>query len=278
LLVIVGCLAEPTYVPAETLYERGKYLMESIVACGDCHTPKTGKHKDIEFAGGSLFKGDGYQAYASNITSDRRTGIGGLSDRQIIKAIREGLRPDGSTFGPPMPVEHYRRLSDRDVWALVTYLRAVGPVRNEVAKSSYESPLPTAFGPFLESVRDVPRSDTVAYGGYLAGPAGRCIECHTPASPTGQRDFANRLGAGGVPFEGPWGKVVSANVTPDRETGIGAWSDSEIKTSITQGIRPNGTRLKGPMPFTYYARIAEEDLDAIVAYLRTLKPVANRIR
>jgi mono/diheme cytochrome c family protein len=252
--------------------------MESLVACGDCHTPKTGNYKNIEFAGGSLFEGDGYKAYAANITSDRQTGIGNLSDRQIIKAIREGLRPDGSTFGPPMPVEHYRRLSDRDVWALVTYLRAVRPVRNEVPQSTYEAPLPRAFGPFLESVREVPRSDKVGYGGYLAGPAGRCIECHTPSTPTGRRDFANRLGAGGAPFEGPWGKVVSGNLTPDRETGIGAWSNAEIKVSITQGIRRDGTRLKGPMPFAYYARTSEADLDAIVAYLRSLRPVANRVR
>jgi hypothetical protein len=77
-------------------------------------------------------------------------------------------------------------------------------------------------------------------------------------------------GAGGHSFKGPWGVVVSRNITPHREHGIGAWSDAEIKAAITQGKRPDGTALKPPMPYAMYARMSEQDLDAVVAYLRTI--------
>jgi len=232
----------------------------------------------VKFAGGSWFEMDGVEAYSANITSDRQTGIGKWSDRELIKAIREGRRPDGSTIGPPMPLEHYRYLSDRDVWAVVTYLRTVRPVSNGVPRSTYRDPLPPYFGPPITNVPEVPRANRLAYGAYLAGPAGRCIECHTPMSSLGGRDFANRLGAGGSRFEGAWGTVVSSNLTPDRETGIGQWSDGEIKTAIRKGVRPDGTRLKGPMPISHYATITDEDVDAIVAYLRSLPPLKTEAR
>jgi mono/diheme cytochrome c family protein len=258
--------------------DRGKYLASSIVACGNCHTPKFGPLKDVEFAGGFPFKEFGMDAYASNITPDRETGIGKWTDAQIATAIRECKRPDGSIIGPPMPCALYRDLSDRDLAALVAYVKQVKPVKNAVAKSKYPFPLPPAYGPPVASVAETPRADKVAYGRYLAGPAGHCVECHTPFDQPGQPDFANRLGAGGFPFEGPWGIVVSSNLTPDRETGLGTWSDAEIKAAITQGVRKGGQKLTGPMAFDFYARMTEADLDALVAYLRSLKPVRNAVR
>jgi hypothetical protein len=97
------------------------------------------------------------------------------------------------------------------------------------------------------------------------------MECHTPGL-DGHRDFAGSLGKGGQTFRGPWGESVSHNITPHKEKGIGAWSDAEIKRAITQGVRRDGSRLKPPMGFDWYARMNEEDLSAIVAYLRTVPP------
>jgi mono/diheme cytochrome c family protein len=110
----------------------------------------------------------------------------------------------------------------------------------------------------------------VAYGAYLAGPLGHCIECHSTPNDKGIPDFEGKTGGGGLSFNGPWGISYAPNITP---TGIGKWSDSEIKTAITTGVRPDGIRLKPPMGYAYYRGIRRADLDAIVAYLRTLKPL-----
>jgi len=254
---------------AETLLERGTYLMQGIVACGNCHTTMgpNGPVPGMEMAGGLPFKEAAFTAYASNITPDEETGIGGWTDEQIIAAIREGKRPDGTTIGPPMPIGLYRGISDRDAQALVAYLRQVPAVKNTVPKSEYSFPLPPAYGPPVGQVPDVDTSDTLAYGAYLAGPACHCMECHSPPGPGGAPDLANGLGAGGYEFHGPWGVSTSPNITPK---GLGKWSDAEVKTAITQGVGRDGRRLMPPMGFAYYATMRDEDLDAIVTYLRTL--------
>ena len=140
-LAVASCAAAFAALPAaaeETPIERGRYLMQSIVACGNCHTPQgpDGPLPGMELAGGTPFELPGIRAYAANITPDPETGIGGWTDAQIITAIREGKRPDGTTIGPPMPIGMYRGMSDTDVKAIVAYLRSVPPVKNEVAASS----------------------------------------------------------------------------------------------------------------------------------------------
>jgi len=86
----------------------------------------------------------------------------------------------------------------------------------------------------------------------------------------GQRLWTTRLGAGGFEFPGPWGVSVSRNITSSKTKGIGAWTDEQIKTAITKGISKDGSHLKPPMGFPYYSTLTPGDLDAIVAYLRTV--------
>ena len=255
--------------PAETRLERGRYLMQSIVACGNCHTPQgpNGPLPGMELAGGLKIEEKPFTAYGSNITPDKKTGIGNWTDAQIIRAIREGKRPDGSIIGPPMPIGLYRGMSDNDVMAIVAYLRAAKPVENKVQKSDYRMPLPPSYGPPIGKVADVSRKDRVAYGRYLAGPAGHCIECHSPMGPKGP-DIENNLGAGGMSFYGPWGTSVSTNITP---AGLQRYSDADLKKVITTGVRPDGSQLKPPMAVPYYAKMSAADLDAVVAYLRALQ-------
>jgi mono/diheme cytochrome c family protein len=174
---------------------------------------------------------------------------------------------------PPMPVGLYRAMSDEDARAIVAYLRSVAPVKNKVAaEATYRVPLPPSWGPPVGSVPSVAKTDKVAYGAYMAGPLGHCIECHTPMGEAGF-DYKNRLGAGGITFRGPWGMSAARNITSDREHGLGAWSDSEIKRAITQGISRDGGHLKPPMGFGYYANISDDDMSALIAYLRTIPPV-----
>ncbi|MGD1878877.1 MAG: c-type cytochrome [Kiloniellaceae bacterium] len=269
---IAFCLAatvlSSTPARAETLLERGTYLLRGIVACGNCHTPQgpDGPLPGMELAGGLKIEDEAFTAYGANLTPDVETGLGGWSDEEIITAIREGRRPDGTIIGPPMPIGPYRNMSDRDVQAIVAYLRSLTPVKNAVPKSVYRMPLPPGYGPAVGTVPEVSKDDKLAYGAYLAGPLGHCVECHSPMGPMGP-DWRNQLGAGGLPFHGPWGISYGSNITP---TSLGSWSDSEIKAAITEGVRPDGSRLLPPMPVGYYQNIAADDLDALVAYLRSL--------
>ena len=255
---------------AETPLERGKALVNGIVACGNCHTPQTptGPDNSKELAGGPPIVEPGvFKAFAPNITPDKETGIGAWSDTQIIAAIREGRRPDGSILGPPMPFHLYRQVSDQDMAAIVAYLRAVPAVDAKSPKSEYSFPLPPAWGPPATPVEPASKGDPVKYGAYLAGPLGHCIECHSTPGDKGRPDIVNLLGGGGMAFHGPWGTSVAANITP---TGLGAWTDAQIIKVITTGVRPDGSRLMPPMAIPYYANMSKDELTAIVAYLRRL--------
>ena len=257
---------------AENQLERGRYLVETLAGCGNCHTPRgpNGPLKDKKFAGGEIIKHEDFTAVVANITPDPETGIGNWTDSQIITAIREGRRPDGSLLGPAMPSRSYRHLADQDVEAIVAYLRSVPPVYNPItAKSHYDQPLPTSWGPPVGRVAAPPKRDKVAYGQYLAGPLARCMDCHTERRP----GEPARFGAGGKPFYGPWGISVSANLTPGETSGLGGWSDAEIERAIRTGVARDGHKLFPPMPFVAYQNLADDDMAALIAYLRSLPAV-----
>lgn len=252
--------------------ERGAYLVNSIVACGNCHTPKgSDGHalSDQELSGRLMADLPGIHAVAPNITPDDDTGIGKWTDAQIVNAIRNGKRPDGTVIGPAMPIVFYRNMSDSDVLAIVAYLRSVKAVNHAVEKSIYKNPLPESYGPTVDHVASAPMSDQVAYGANLAS-IGHCMACHTPMV-NGKLDMT-RAGAGGRELPAPGGgTIISANLTSANPEGISKWTDAEVKNTITTGVRPDGRRLVRTMAFDWYTNIRQDDLDALVVYLRTLK-------
>ncbi len=254
----------------------GKYLVETIAGCGNCHTPHLpdgSLDPNMAFAGAFVIEEPVFKAYAKNITPDRETGIGAWTDDQIVNAIRNGQKRDGTFLGPPMSFAWYKRMSDTDVKAIVAYLRTVKPIRNEVPASTYQIPL-NGYGPMVTTVPDVPKTDIVKYGEYLAGPVGHCMDCHTTLV-NGVQDMA-QLGRGANVFHKPfifdW-SAVAANITPHPTAGLGQWTDEEIKTAITTGVSRNGRQLLPFMPYDLYAKMQESDLDAIVAYLRSIPPL-----
>jgi mono/diheme cytochrome c family protein len=261
----------------EAPVERGSYLVNTIGACGSCHgrDASGNMRTDNTLAGGFVFNGiepELGHVIAPNITPDRDTGIGKWSEADIVAALRNGKRPDGSIIGPPMPIPVYRELSDQDATAIAAYLLSVKPVKNSVEKSQYKVPLPPDYGPPVTDVDSPLPTDKVAYGGYLAT-VGHCELCHTP--PATDKPFNMDLAfAGGRPFPSFSGipATVSRNITSDPDQGLGKWSDQDIKNAITKGIRPDGTKLTGPMPFDWYAKMTPTDIDAIIAYLRTIRP------
>jgi mono/diheme cytochrome c family protein len=274
--ILVGSLS--AMATAETAVERGSYLVNTIGACGNCHAREAhGKsfHPGRTLAGGFVFDeidpGLGH-VIAPNITPDRDSGIGRWSEADIVLALRNGKRPDGSIIGPPMPIPVYSQLSDQDATAIAAYLLSAKPVKNAVEKSQYKEPL-TDYGPPVTHVDAPSPEDKVAYGAYLVT-FGHCVLCHTP--PGDNEPLNMKLAfAGGYPFPAfaGIGPSVSRNITSDPDQGLGKWSDQDIKNAITKGVRPDGTKLTGPMAFDFYAKMTPGDLDAIVAFMRTIKPV-----
>ena len=254
--------------------ERGRYLMQGVVACGNCHIARDDKGQplfDKGLSGGLLFDEPPFKAYAANITPDPDTGIGKWTDTQLAKAIREGVRPDKRVIGPPMPIEFYRHLSDADLVAIIAYLRAQPAVRNEVPKSKYDMPLPASYGPAVKNVKAPATGDKVRYGEYLAN-IGHCMECHTPQDASGALRRAS-LGAGGHVFKGPWGESVSRNLTP-HASGLKDWTDAQIAKAVREGVDRNGQPYRPPMAYGFYKTIGDADMSALIAYLRSLKPQA----
>lgn len=261
----------------DDLVARGDYLVNGILACGNCHTPRAPDNSflpGMNLAGGfEIDESPAFITYTPNLTPDDETGIGTWTDEEIIAAIREGVTPEGE-IGPPMPIFSYNFMSDDDAAAVVAYLRSIPAVHNEVPEATYNIPkaLP---GPAVGEPAP-PATDQVAYGGYL-GTMGHCMECHTPADETGA-PMMEMMGAGGFPFqETPLGLVSSANITQDPETGIGNWTDEEIRTALTEGIRPDGSALFPIMPAAFFHNMTGDDIDAVIAWLRTVPPVENEV-
>jgi mono/diheme cytochrome c family protein len=265
-------LVGATGAVAQTPVERGGYLVNTIMTCQNCHTPIGPNGPDFSKAlsGGLTFDEPPFKVTAPNITQDPETGIGKWSNDDIKKVLRTGVRPNGVPVAAVMPSSFYGIITDSDMNAIVAYLRTLKPIKNKVPDPIYKIAIP--FHYFLGA--DKPQTDfsTPVKRGFYLATIGHCMECHTPFV-NGRQDFAKSLGKGGREFPGPWGKSVSRNITSDKEAGIGTWSDAEIKQAITKGIRKDGTHLKPPMGFGYYAKMTDSDLNDLVAYLRTAPPL-----
>jgi len=259
---------------AQSAVERGSYLVNTIMTCGNCHSPKgppaavAGK----DFSGGLRFDEPPFDVTAPNITPDKETGIGNWTDAQIKTLLLTGKNEHGIQAAEVMPTAFYPILTPGDLDGIVAYLRSLTPVKNKVADPIYKIALPHHVFPGAEkSYSQADLNDKLKRGFYLVT-IGHCMECHTPFAPPVGPDFANSLGKGGREFPGPWGISKSRNITSHKTAGIGDWTDAEIKTAITQGKRKDGTPLKGPMGYQYYAKMTDADLDAVIAYLRTVPP------
>ena len=256
---------------AQSAVERGGYLVNTIMTCANCHSPKgppaatAGK----DFSGGFRFNEPPFDVTAPNITPDKETGIGNWTDEQIKTLLLTGKNEHGIQAAEVMPTAFYPILTPQDLNAIVAYLRSLPPVKNKVPDPIYKIALPHHVFPGAEKpYSQADLNDKLKKGHYLVT-IGHCMECHTPLTQSGL-DVANSIGKGGREFPGPWGVSKSRNITSSKTAGIGDWTDAEIKTAITQGKRKDGTPLKGPMGYEYYAKMTDADLDAVIAYLRTV--------
>jgi len=274
MLGLVAAALVTSSAMAQSAVERGGYLVNTIMTCANCHSPK-GPPQAVagkDYSGGLRFDEPPFDVTAPNITPDKETGIGNWTDAQIKTMLLTGKNPHGIQEAEVMPTAFYPILTPGDLDGIVAYLRSLTPVKNKVADPVYKIALPHHVFPGAEkSYSQADLNDKLKRGFYLVT-IGHCMECHTPFAPPGGPDFANSLGKGGREFPGPWGISKSRNITSHKTAGIGDWTDAEIKTAITQGKRKDGTPLKGPMGYQYYAKMTDADLDAVIAYLRTVPP------
>ncbi|MGE3274059.1 MAG: cytochrome c [Vicinamibacterales bacterium] len=292
-------LAFPKVGPAEAVtvdatperVARGEYLANHVTGCVECHA----RRDFTRFAGprieGTAGEGGDYfgepgsplELYSPNITPAR---IGDWTDGELLRAFTEGVSRDGTPLFPIMPYPRYARLAREDAEAIVAYIRTLPPSDYTPPPSHLGFPLPLVKRtiPAPAAFRPIPpKSDRVAYGEYLTN-AAVCADCHTTMDDQGQAlpgmDFA-----GGNEFymEGG-GRVRTANITPDADTGIGTWSETDFVQKFKGFLAPPPRVLTEAerrentiMPWYAYAGMTEEDLGAIYTYLRTITPVVNRV-
>jgi mono/diheme cytochrome c family protein len=263
-----------------TLRDRGEYVVRNAAVCGHCHAANP-KEPDGPLSGGMEFENWRIgTARAANLTTDPETGLGRWSEAEIVRSIRNGVTRDGRLMAPVMPYAWFHGMSDRDAFAVATYLKTLPPVRNavrqdpsfwfRVGKLLFLGPEPAV------SITGPPRAVTAEYGEYLSQHVGLCADCHTPRSGLLQRPDRDRLFAG--MNEPPAGfPVRPSNLTPDVETGIGRWSEEDFLRTLRTGVNPAGRELHPFMPWQQIRRMSDDDLRAIYRFLRSLPPIRNSV-
>jgi mono/diheme cytochrome c family protein len=272
--------ADPTGVPAELkgadLVARGEYLTHAA-DCVVCHTTEGGK----PFTGGRAFVLPFGTIYSTNITPDADTGIGRYSDANFLDAVHKGIGRNDTKLYPAMPYASYTYMSDADALAIKAYLFTLTPVHAAATPNTLmfpfnQRPLMAIWSAFFNPDRRFePHSDRSAEwnrGAYLAEALGHCGECHTPRNLgfalDNRKKYAGAIQAGWRAY----------NITPDRSSGVGAWSDEDLASYLSTGHANGRGSASGPMGQAVdesLSRLQPSDIKALVAYVRTVANVAT---
>jgi mono/diheme cytochrome c family protein len=305
IVVLVGGAAgylfvrKPAMAPASSIkvemsdarIARGRYIF-TLGDCDSCHSQRdtTKPYMPVVESGrgeGKVFPATDMpgKVVVPNITPDKETGIGNWTDGEKIRAIREGVDKDGKALFPMMPYEQFRHMSDEDVQSLVAYLNSLPAIRNPLPATQLMFPVSLmikgAPQPVTNPVATPDKSNKQVYAEYLAT-IGLCEVCHTPFD-KGSFDMSKHY-AGGRTFKTTFGTVVSANITPDKDTGIGNWSLAYFLERFSQkkDLAEKGLPAAEPakftvMPWLNLASLPPEDLEALHLYLQGLRPVVNKV-
>lgn len=287
-------VGEPEYLKIDRTKERlirGEYLANSVSVCMDCHSKRDWNTFSGPLVSGTLGQGGeifnqkfGFpgEYYSKNITP---SGIGNWTDGEILRAISTGVDKNGAALFPVMPHPNYGKMDKEDLYSIIVYLRSLKPIANKVPDSKSDFPMNFIINTIpkkAEFSKKPSEKDVVNYGAYLFN-AASCIECHTKQE-KGTKIEGMEL-AGGFEFPMVTGGIVrSSNITPDKTTGIGNWTEemfvNRFKSYVDSTYIPNKVE-KGNfntvMPWTMYGKMKKEDLKAIYAYLKTVKPVKNSV-
>lgn len=262
------------------LVARGEYLFHGAAACSGCHTTieqgaaiKAGDRPAP--SGGHVWKmGPLGTLYSPNITQDTKTGVGAWSDDDLARMIKHGQRPDG-TAGVFM-VFAVGHIADDDVRALVSYLRTVAPVTNEVPRHDIGLLGKMVLGGIEPRSYDgkaapPPVGPTVERGRYLAWGPCDCRGCHSEAdgfAVKAGREFVGADAPMESEIEGDTNKYLAPNLTPDPSGIAGKWTEEQFVQRFKEGRTQKGS----PMPWGNFQNLQEDDVKALWAYLKTLPP------
>lgn len=286
----VGRAPDLKAASSPALVARGEYLANHVAVCMDCHSTRDWSRFSGPLNTGTLGKGGEYfgpemgfpgSFYSKNITPYH---LKDWTDGEIYRLITTGVSKDGRAIFPVMPYRNYRKLAKEDVVAIIAYLRTLKPIDNKTPDAVLDFPVNFLVNTIPQPAAPMqmpPKSDTIAYGAYLTS-AAACIECHTPAEKG--NIIPEKAFQGGREFTFPNGlTTASANLTPDPNTGIGAWTEAQFVARFKAYLDPANVPKLGPkdnntiMPWTMYAGMDTTDLESIYRYLRTLKPVENKV-
>jgi mono/diheme cytochrome c family protein len=289
----VNCLVAGAAVstPAEAAsadpeLERGRQVFYATGGCS-CHTNYPGEGDEAPWlAGGRPLETPFGVFYSTNITSDPETGLGRWSDADFIRAMREGLSPEGQHYFPVFPYTSFTGLRDQDLIDLKAYLDSLPAIKR--ANRAPGAPFPFSWRATLAGWKwlnfepqrieeDESRSAEWNRGNYLVQAAAHCGECHTPRTLTGGLDRSMWLAGS---REGPEGELAP-NITPHEETGIGSWSSPDLVWYLEMGIKPDGDDTQGLMSEVIehgYTNLPSTDLEAIATYFKSVPAIENDVR
>ena len=263
----------------------GQHLVRITAHCTDCHYNPADSLKavtgaDFNLSGGGfpfIFPGGAF--YSRNISSDKETGIGNLKDGEIARALRYGVKHDGTVLIPAM---EYENLSDEDLTAIISYLRTLPPVQYKVPDNKYNllgkailafmiKPPKMETPPPAKMIKDT----TAAYGKYLALEVSGCHSCHTERNPNTGAYIGEPFAGGPVePLKkDPTRMLYSANLTPDPSGVLHDWTFDKFKNRFQQGPLVK----ESIMPWIAFKNLDDTELHAIWKYLHTLTPVHTEI-
>jgi hypothetical protein len=267
--------------------ERGRYLAHHVAVCMGCHSQVEESKPGEPIAEGRTGSGrdfgeiPGFPGHirAPNLTPDKETGIGNFTDGELLRALREGIGRDGRVLFPMMPYRTYAKsLSDADALAIISYLRSLKPIKNRVAPISIDFPVSMFIRALPAPVTTSPpppppASDQLARGNWLLV-VGNCHDCHDSFD-NHREPIPGKELAGGAEFPiADKGSLFVPNITSDKATGIGSYTDEDLMRVLNEGVGKSGRKLYG-MPWPYYGGLVEEDKRALIAALRQVKPVSN---
>ena len=276
-------LAPTAALADEDPVARGAYLA-TAAGCANCHTDSA--HNGQPYAGGLALATPFGTFYSPNITPDPDTGIGRWTDAQFKQALRNGVRPGGANYFPVFPYTSFTGIADEDARAIKAFLFSLKPVKQANRPHQVAFPFSWRFlqtfwkwlfftrGPFRPEAEASAAEDR---GAYLVTALAHCGECHTPRNFLGGIEKSRFLAGAPSPEQG--GKRAP-NITPDRNTGIGNWSEDDIVTLLTDGHTPDFDEVGAPMSAVVKdtARLTDADRRAIAVYLKSVppKPSAER--
>jgi mono/diheme cytochrome c family protein len=268
-------VTDRTFAATTARLARGRYVVKTVALCIRCHSPNE-MHTPAAGTEGSGWvlplppdNPSKHRIVAPNITPDIATGIGGWTDDEIGRAVREGLDREGRSFGYTMPSFQYRNMGDEDLAAVVVYLRSLKPIRQTRPRTTYVFPVQFLVRMVPQPVNSpvMPDLSTAAKRGEYLATVATCNSCHTP------HDFAGHL-MGELAFAG--GDVL--RLGPEAATGTNLTPDSTGLGGVSADVfheRMRGRKRHGVMPYDQYAGLTEADLDDLYAYLRILPPIRH---